>query len=89
MLDRINREILDHGVLIKYAIPFTCTNRSQRREHPCSEETRIIQVSYADDIVLFCKSISELEKMLKLFDEPSQHQKRKCYKFHLPRSYHL
>ena len=42
---RINRKILDPGVLIKYAIPFTCSNRSQRREHPCSGEIRIIQVS--------------------------------------------
>ena len=55
--------------MVKYNIPSTCSNRLQREKGPLSGSTRLIQLSYADDIVVISKSIAELQNMLNIFND--------------------
>lgn len=68
-LHKIKEAITDAGVEIQYAIPSQCSTRSQRMEFPLRGDTRITHLSYADDIVFFCKTQEELQRMLTILDE--------------------
>ena len=56
------------GIDIEYNIPHTCTNRSQRAQGRMSGSEIIHWILYADDLVLFCKSIAEAEQLLSIIN---------------------
>ena len=68
----------EHDVLIKfpntglkysYRIKSESSSREQRSIHKLAGEDRLRMLLYADDIVLFCEDISELQSVLKIYDD--------------------
>jgi len=57
------------GISIDYNIPHTCTNRNQRTQGRMSGADIIHWILYADDLVLFCHSIAEAEKLLTIIND--------------------
>ena len=57
------------GINMKYNIPHTCTNREQRQEGRMSGKEIIQWILYADDLVLFCKSVAEAEQLLNIIND--------------------
>ena len=57
------------GIAIDFNIPYMCTNREQRRDGRMSGADIIHWILYADDLVLFCKSVDEAEKLLTIINE--------------------
>ena len=57
------------GITMDYNIPHMCTNREQRREGRMSGAEIIHWILYADDLVLFCKSVDEAERVLNIIHE--------------------
>ena len=56
------------GVSIDYSIPHYCTNREQRRSGRMTGVEIIRWIMYADDAVLFCKSVNEAEQLLTIIN---------------------
>ena len=52
------------GISFEYNIPHMCTNREQRQRGRLSGTEIIKWILYADDAVLFCKTIEEADKVL-------------------------
>ena len=48
---------------VEFNIPHTCTNRKQRQSGKIRGRELIQWILYADDIVLFCKAVSEAEQL--------------------------
>ena len=68
----------EHQVLIKhpntglkysYHIKSESSTRKQRSVHKLSANDRLRMLLYADDIVLFCEDIDELQSVLNIYDE--------------------
>ena len=57
------------GVEFEFNIPHTCTNRQQRQKGKIRGVEFIRWILYADDVVLFCKSVSEAEKLLNIIND--------------------
>ena len=57
------------GIQFDYDIPHYCTNRKQRRAGPMKGMEIIRWILYADDLVLFCKSVDYAEKLLNIFND--------------------
>ena len=57
------------GIPFEYDIPHYCTNREQRREGPMKGIEIIRWILYADDLVLFCKSVDDAEKLLNILND--------------------
>ena len=57
------------GVEFEFNIPHTCTNRQQRQKGKMRVVEFIRWILYADDVVLFCKSVSEAEKLLNIIND--------------------
>ena len=57
------------GVEFEFNIPHTCTNRQQRQKGKMRGVEFIRWILYADDVVLFCKSVSEAEKLLNIIND--------------------
>ena len=68
------------GIAFEYNIPHTCTNRQQRQVGKMHGLETIRWILYADDIVLFCKSISEAEQLLNIINTT-------CHRFGLSISF--
>ena len=69
---------VEHEVLLKYPetglkylyhIKSESSNREQRSIHKISCNERLCMLLYADDIVLFCEDINELDNIIKIYDE--------------------
>ena len=69
---------VEHEVLLKYPetglkysyhIKSESSNREQRSIHKISGNERLCMLLYADDIVLFCEDINELNNIIKIYDE--------------------
>ena len=52
------------GIPFDFNIPHYCSNREQRQKGRLSGTEVIKWILYADDAVLFCKSVEEAEKIL-------------------------
>ena len=52
------------GIEFQYNIPYLCTNRDQRRTGRMRGVEILRWILYADDAVLFCKTIREAEQLL-------------------------
>ena len=52
------------GISFDYSIPHLCSNRTQRQKGNLNGTEVIKWILYADDVVLFCKSIKEAEEVL-------------------------
>ena len=68
---------VEHDVLLKYPntglkysykIKSESSNREQRSIHKISGNYRLRMLLYADDIVLFCEDIDELNDILNIYD---------------------
>ena len=68
---------VEHDVLLKYPntglkysyhIKSESSNRQQRNIHKISGNDRLRMLLYADDIVLFCEDIDELNDILNIYD---------------------
>ena len=57
------------GLRYSYHIKSESTTREQRSIHKVSGSDRIRMLLYADDIVLFCEDVDELQSILKIYDE--------------------
>ena len=57
------------GMEFEFNIPHTCTNRQQRQKGKMCGVELIRWILYADDVVLFCKSVSEAEKLLNIIND--------------------
>ena len=57
------------GIPFDYDIPHYCTNRDQRSKGPMKGIEIIRWILYADDLVLFCKSVEDAEKMLNILND--------------------
>ena len=66
-------EVLLHfphtGLKYSYRIKSESSNREQRSVNSLAGEDRLRMLLYADDIVLFCEDINELQSILKIYDE--------------------
>ena len=69
---------VEHEVLLKYPntglkysyhVKAESSTREQRSIHKISGSDRMRMLLYADDIVLFCEDIQELNCILKIYDE--------------------
>ena len=56
------------GLNYTYRIKSESTTREQRSIHKISSSERLHMLLYADDIVLFCEDIVELESILQIND---------------------
>ena len=54
---------------MEYNIPQTCTNRSQRQNGKMLGTEVIKWILYADDVVLFCKSVNEAKQILNIIND--------------------
>lgn len=52
------------GIEFDYNIPYMCSNREQRENGRLSDTELVRMILYADDLVLFCKSVQEAEGVL-------------------------
>ena len=59
----------DTGVQYSYQIPGQCSNREQRSISGLSGIARMRMLLYADDIVLFSRSIAELQCIVEIYDQ--------------------
>ena len=57
------------GLKYSYRIKSESSSREQRSIHKLAGEDRLRMLLYADDIVLFCEDISELQSVLKIYDD--------------------
>ena len=57
------------GIEFNYQISHLCTNRDQRQESPMRGIDIIQWILYADDAVLFCKTVKEAERLLSIINE--------------------
>ena len=57
------------GLKYSFHIKSESTNREQRYVHKISGTDRLRMLLYADDIVLFCENIKELESILGIYDK--------------------
>ena len=63
------KKIPNTGLNYTYRIKSESTTREQRSIHKISSSERLRMLLYADDIVLFCEDIVELESILQIYDE--------------------
>ena len=56
------------GIEFEYNIPHWCTNREQRSNHRMNGVEIIRWILYADDVVLFCKSVQEAENLVNIIN---------------------
>ena len=56
------------GLKYSYHIRSESTTREQRSVHKLSGTDRLRMLLYADDIVLFCEDLKELESILEIYD---------------------
>ena len=56
----------DNGLKYAYHIKSESSTREQRSIHKISGSDRLRMLLYADDIVLFCEDVNELEAILKI-----------------------
>ena len=56
------------GLKYSYRIKSESSNRKQRSIHKISGNDRLRMLLYADDIVLFCEDINELNDILSIYD---------------------
>ena len=59
----------DTGLKYAYHIKSESSTREQRSIHKISGSDRLRMLLYADDIVLFCDDVNELEAILKIYDD--------------------
>ena len=59
----------DTGLHYSYLIPGRCSNREQRSVSGLSGTARMRMLLYADDIVLLCTNIAELQKIDEFYDQ--------------------
>ena len=57
------------GISFDFEIPHWCTNREQRRHGRMRGIDIIRWILYADDVVMFCKSVSEAENLLHIIND--------------------
>ena len=57
------------GIEFEFRIPHLCTNREQRRSGKLNGVQIIQWLLYADDLVLFCKSVAEAEAIMNILHE--------------------
>ena len=57
------------GLKYSYHIRSESTTREQRSVHKLSGSDRLRMLLYADDIVLFCEDLKELESILEIYDK--------------------
>ena len=57
------------GLKYSYRIPNHCSSREQRSLHGLTGTGRLRMLLYADDIVLLCTNIHELEDIVRIYDE--------------------
>ena len=79
------------GLKYSYRIKSESSTREQRNLHGLSGEDRLRILLYADDIVLFCEDVSELQSIVKIYDETFSRfgltiatDKTKTMSFHVP-----
>ena len=60
------------GIQFEYKIPHTCSNRRQRQEAKLRGIEIIRWILYADDVVLFCKTVHEAETILNIINSTCQ-----------------
>ena len=66
----IDKEFPDGwGIPFQYEIPHSCTNRNQRRNGKLSGLEIIRWILYADDVVVFCKTVKDTEKILNILND--------------------
>ena len=58
----------NNGLKYSYQIKSESSNREQRSIHKISGNDRLRMLLYADDIVLFCEDIDELNDILNIYD---------------------
>ena len=68
------------GIDFQYNIPYSCTNREQRQRGRMHGIEIIRWILYADDVVVFCKSVREAEELLNIINDT-------CKRFGLTISY--
>ena len=56
------------GIPFQYNIPHYCTNRNQRKSGKMSGLEIIRWILYADDVVLFCRTVNDAEKILTILN---------------------
>ena len=57
------------GISFDFNIPHLCSNRKQRRAGPLSGKEIIHWILYADDAVVFCKTIAEAHTVLTILND--------------------
>ena len=57
------------GLKYSYHIKSESSTREQRSVHKMSGSDRLRMLLYADDIVLFCEDVQELQSILRIYDE--------------------
>ena len=57
------------GIPFQYNIPHCCTNRSQRNNGKMRGLEIIRWILYADDVVLFCRTVKEAEMILNILND--------------------
>ena len=57
------------GIEFEYNIPHMCTNRKQRQGGRMRGIEVIRWILYADDVVLFCKTVTEAEQLLTIIND--------------------
>ena len=66
----IDKEFPDGwGIPFQYEIPHCCTNRNQRSNGKLSGLEIIRWILYADDVVVFCKTVKDAEKILNILND--------------------
>lgn len=66
----IDKEFPDGwGIQFEFQIPHQCTNREQRKAGPMRGIEIIRWILYADDVVMFCKSVGEAHRLLTIIHE--------------------
>ena len=56
------------GLKYSFRIKSESSNREQRSLHSLTGEDRLKMLLYADDIVLFCEDVNELQSILTIYD---------------------
>ena len=57
------------GIEFEFNIPYLCTNREQRKSGRLNGIQIIRWLLYADDLVLFCKNVAEVEKIMNILHD--------------------